>query len=335
MTGISLRAKISTLKFNTAISTNKSVGVNNSMMGFKLKSSWSIIVLIVIIINTTGCNSKNAIHYTWDIEKLNIIEAWKLSKGNNQIIAFIDTGISSNCYQQYIKRIIAPKNVLDNSENVVDQAGHGTEMITAATGSGFDGIWGIAPEAQIMPIVAIGKDGYTSEEALTKGVNWAIKNGATIINLSVGSRTHEDNENLTKVIKLALKKNIIVVAAAGDYGESELVFPASVPGVISVEAQAENGQLLPQSNHSIKASIAAPGNKIPVLSIDSNGHTISSLSSGTSVSTSIVSGLIALALSKKPYLTPERLVKVLRDSIVENKFMDSNKLLTIISENDN
>lgn len=69
---------------------------------------------------------------------------------------------------------------------------------------------------------------------------------------------------------MALEKHIIVVAAAGDYGDTGLLFPASLPGVISVGAQDKDGNLLPSSNHSPDISIVALGSDISVLSIDTN-----------------------------------------------------------------
>ena len=60
-------------------------------------------------------------------------------------------------------------------------------MVTAACGSGVDGVWGVAPSARIMPILAADDNGFASPDAITKGMEWATSHNATVINLSIGN----------------------------------------------------------------------------------------------------------------------------------------------------
>lgn len=81
-------------------------------------------------------NHNNIKKYPWYYEKMNIEKIWKYSRGNNQVIAIIDTGISSRLENSIKKKIVYKYNVLDNNNNdVSDKHGHGTEMVSNNIGS--------------------------------------------------------------------------------------------------------------------------------------------------------------------------------------------------------
>lgn len=280
------------------------------------------IIFFIVIFLLTGCSYN---HTGWNINQLHIKKVWKISKGSNQTIAFLDTGISPNLKELMGDRIVNPYNVLENNTNVDDINGHGTEMISAACGSGEYDIWGVAPEVKIMPIVTVDQNGNATPEILTKGVQWAIKNDADIINISIGG--YLKDEGLKKAIESAVKKNIFVVAAAGDYSEPELLFPARMSSVISVEAQKNDGNRLEYSNYSNNSIALAPGFEIPVLSIDTFGKPVTKKANGTSVATAQVSGIIALSLDIYSKLTIKEFIYYLDKSIGNDNFIDAQKLI--------
>lgn len=290
----------------------------------KISSLKNCMILIIIVILLSGCSSEKD-KYCWSIYKLNINKAWNLSKGSNQTIAFVDTGISKELYNEYKKRIVSPRNVIYDNTDVFDKLGHGTEMIEAASASGYRGVWGVAPESKIMPILAFQKNGLTKPKYVAKGIMWAINHRADIINLSLGSPI-KDSDVEKKIIE-ANKKGIVVVASAGDYGNAELLFPANMMEVISVEAQGVDGKLLDTSNHSKEATIIAPGEKISVLSLDQGGKLVTQKATGTSVSTSIISGLIALKLDYTPKIYLKELKHAIKNSVSEDNYLDSLKFL--------
>jgi hypothetical protein len=204
-------------------------------------------------------------------------------------------------------------------------------MVTAACGSGVAGVWGVAPNARIMPILITKDNGCASPDAIVKGIEWAISHNATVINLSIGNVN--SNQLITNAIQLAFVKHIIVVAAAGDYGEAGVLFPASLPGVISVGAKDKNGDLLPISNYSPDISIVTLGSDISVLSIDKNNNNIIICKKidGTSVATATISGLIALALDVKKPLSTKTIVNALKYSQDNNIFINSETFLKRIN----
>lgn len=265
----------------------------------------------------------------WNIKKLNINKVWKITKGENQVIAFIDTGISPELEKIYSNRIVAPYNVFKNNSDCTDKKGHGTEMITVACASGTKGIWGIAPNSKIMPICAIDSQGHTTAENISKGIYWAIEHNATIINLSLGKDS--EDECVKIAINKAIEKKIYVVASAGDYGNPFLLFPANIPNVISVEAQNMSGDIYINSNYSDTATIAAPGNEIPVLSVNSNGKLFKKKSNGTSVATAEVSALLALSLSVNNNISRKDLIVALKNSVDATKFINATNLIKTIN----
>lgn len=281
-------------------------------------------ILSLLILLLSGCNNEQQ----WNLQKMNVYESWNISKGQSQTIAFIDTGIAPNLMEIYKERVVHPYNAIEDSFDVSDKNGHGTEMISAACGAGTMGVWGVAPEARIMPILAANENGFASPDALVKGIDWAIAHDASIINLSLGNVV--PNNQVLNRIQLAIQQNIIVIAATGDYGDPNLLFPASEPDVISVGAQDQTGNLIPISNYSEKMSIIAPGKHIPVVSL--NGDVmIRKEVSGTSVSTAIISGLICLALDVKRPLTKNTLVNAMKNAQNESHFINSMVFLHNIS----
>lgn len=227
----------------------------------------------------------------WHLRFMKIDTLHHYSKGKNQTIAFIDTGISADVFDAHRDKIVAYWNVIENSSDVIDHHGHGTEMISVACGDGYKDTYGIAPECRIIIIKAVSDEGKTNNDYLYDGLLYARNNGATIVNISLGGFKTDDN--VISLIQEMITDGITIVAAAGDYGNKDLLFPASVPNVISVEALDENQEIWIDSNLSNDSIVRAPGVNIEALTL-LNGDTIKDQASGTSQATAIISGYIAL-----------------------------------------
>lgn len=282
-----------------------------------------LIVIIIALCSTMFLGLSN--NLGWNIEKIHADKVWKITKGQGQTIAFVDTGISPELAKRYSGRVVYQYNVIKNINDCTDINGHGTEMVSAACGSGQNGIWGVAPDSKIMIICAIDEQGHATAENISKGIYLAIENHATIINLSLG--TESEDECIKKAIAKAISNNIYVVASAGDYGNPTLLFPSNISNVISVEAQDALGNIYINSNYSDKATIAIPGCAIPVLSVDSEGKLFAKKEDGTSVATAQVSGLIALSLSINNKLSQNELISDLKNSVDKTKFINSIELI--------
>jgi hypothetical protein len=221
----------------------------------------------------------------WYFYKIHINKIWELvpTKGETQTIAFIDTGISEDVGKKYATRIVDMYNSIDGSHNVKDDHGHGTQMIGIASG--------VAPNSKIVVIKAISSTGRVYPESVLLAIRYAINKHVDIINLSFGS--YNSNSEIEKQIKIALQNGISVLASSGDYRNKDILFPASLEGVISVAAKDKKGRMWYKSNTSSKLITAFPG--VGIRSFDRSGNpNKTTLVNGTSQATAIASGYLAL-----------------------------------------
>jgi hypothetical protein len=263
----------------------------------------------------SSCSKKNSDdNSNWYLNSISVNKLWNYSKGDSQTIAFIDTGLSEE-YQKYLNnRIVYKYNVVSKNDNVTDNHGHGTEMVSVVAGNSNYGITGIAENAKIMIIKAVDDEGKTTGAHLADAIDCAINHNATIINISLGG--YKSFDNVIAKIKTAVSKNITVVAAAGDYGNKDLLFPANIDNVISVEGKTKENKIWENSNTSDSCVFAFPATEINVLSISTDNSMKKNTVSGTSESSALASGYIAIikdyASSKSIPLTNQQIIEFLK-----------------------
>lgn len=145
-------------------------------------------------------------------------------------------------------------NLIDPNETPMDDHGHGTHVagIIAMENNNVGGV-GIAYKSKIMPIKAGGSDGTLYSSDIAKGIEYAYKNGADVINMSFGSSAH------SALIENALQDafgSCVLVAAAGNEGMPTAdcplggvnIYPAAYSYVIGVMAYDENNKFASFSN---------------------------------------------------------------------------------------
>ena len=159
------------------------------------------------------------------------------------------------------------------------------------------------------------KFGFTVNDEI-KAINFAIQNGAKIINASYGGNSYSSSEY--DAINLFKQSGGIFIAAAGNDGLSDdttPIYPASydLDNIISVTATDQNDNLASFSNYGLNSvDIGAPGTNIYSTSFDVSPDNSSYIyKSGTSMSTAYVSGLASLIWGTKPSLTAEELKNVI------------------------
>jgi subtilisin family serine protease len=187
-------------------------------------------------------------------------------------------------------------NFVENNPDLTDHHGHGTHIagIIAAHGK----VRGISVNSKVMVLRYFdNKKNVDLVSTTVKAMEYAIQNGAKIINYSAGGFLPNKLEE--KVVKLALKNRVLIVAAAGNEGADTDVngfFPASYkwPHILSVAAVNASQSLSKQSNYgSSTVNIAAPGDSIlSLLPGEKYG-----LMSGTSQATAFVTGTAAEIIS--------------------------------------
>lgn len=276
-----------------------------------IKKIISCFLCCIIIFVVYGCNNKNK-YKSWHLNSMKIDELWKYSMGDSQTIAFIDTGISDELANMLSENIVYRFNVFDKTDDITDMHGHGTEMVSVACSNGYDNVWGIAPNSKIIIIKAVSDEGKTNNENLYTALKVAQNNGATIVNISLGG--YKTDEKVVDQINTMIKNGITIVAAAGDYKNKDLLFPANQDGVISVEALDRNNLLWSDSNTSYNSIVRMPGVKIDVLTVQNNMLN-KSIADGTSQASSITSAYIALIkdyyISKNMEIDNDMLMNIL------------------------
>ncbi len=249
---------------------------------------------------------------------INLEPAWDITTGSpNVIVAVLDSGVYLD-HPDLRGRIVPGFNGKDGSTNVNDDFAaqqHGTKVSLLIAASGNDGVGqaGVAWNVKIMPVKIIDQNGSGDIIALANGIVWATDHGATIINLSGGTSDLAYIDIVARAIAYARSKNITVVVAAANEptqpGEHD--YPAGDPNVITVGASNENNTPASISSMATQANIAAPGENIPFFLPES---TTDLVASGTSFSTAIVTGVVALMQSVKPGLKQEEALSILKST---------------------
>ncbi len=211
---------------------------------------------------------------------------------------------------------------------------HGTHVagIIAASTNNGQGIAGVAPNARIVPVRALGRCGGTSED-VADAIRWAAgvpvagvpnnPNPARVLNLSLGGYG-PCSSNEQSAVDAALARGAVVVVAAGNDATLASDFsPANCKGVVSVAASNLLGDLSSYSNFGGIVKLSAPGGDsgdLPgVLSTLNGGITLPAAPSyatymGTSMAAPHVAGVVALMLSRDPDLTPGQVLNRLQSS---------------------
>ena len=238
-------------------------------------------------------------------------QAWELSYGKNVVVAVIDTGIDID-HPDFAGRIISKSYNSHTNQTgtayVRDDYGHGTHVSGILAGMINDtaGLCGVAPQAEIMTIKANipAAPGYFEQSSLLRGVNYAVENGAQVINMSLGRPYGSGADQLERtVIANAVMNGVTVICAAGNYNPGYVSYPAAYPETIAVSAIRWDGLFdISYSNYGPEVDIAAPGTSI-YSTVRGGGY---DYNSGTSMASPCVSGAAALVLSQHPEYTPDQ-----------------------------
>ena len=157
--------------------------------------------------------------------------------GSGITVSIIDTGIDLS-HPDLEGKIIGGYDFVDNDKIPEDTNGHGTQVagIIAANGN----LKGIAPNSKIL-MYKVSEDGESvPSHLIIKAIEKSIEDGADIINISLG--INQTNTKIDQVVNKAIKNNIFVVAAAGNFGPelSTIGSPGINPNAITVGATFNN-----------------------------------------------------------------------------------------------
>ena len=287
-------------------------------------------------------------NYQYNLTQINVQSAWDAGlTGEGVTVAVIDSGLNVDHVDAPVKvgrgryyffreeangtdfELNGKKYNFYSNDYIKDNLGHGSMVsgIIAAntnnrSGSYTGGVAGIAPNVTILPIRCFTGTpnhlgGYTSN--VISGIDYAVANGADIINMSWGFT--KDSSALRTTITRAANAGCILVAAAGNSGSATLQYPAAYDNVIGVGSTNFYGALSDFSQRNASVAICAPGGA------NSDGvstHVIHSLwytdetsmgkGVGTSYSAPVVVGAAALLKERDPAMTQADFLALLRDN---------------------
>ena len=270
----------------------------------------------------------------WYLDNIDAYDAWGLADGapgKDIVVAVVDSGVnykhadlSDNMWIN-ISEVYGAEGVDDDGNGVTDDIygacfdagnqgvdtitgdpydtdkdGHGTHVagIIAMSG-GNGGGRGIAYSSKIMAVKAGGSDGKFLVSDVISAVNYAVKMGADVINMSFGATNK--SEVLEELLKEASEKSVLVAAAGNERKSTDTykMYPAAYPFVIGVMASDINDTIAEWSNYDtrnnnvITYDIAAPGVEIYSTVFNNKYKYLS----GTSMAAPVVSAAAAVVFS--------------------------------------
>ncbi len=273
---------------------------------------------------------------------INILEAWKITKGKGVKVAVIDPEGFDIDHEDLKANICNTYNVISKNEDVsspnisIEESQHGNTcagfLVAPINGKG---IIGTAPESKLIAI-KMGKDVFDTD--IIKAFEHAKQQGAKVISCSWG--TGNISASLTNKLKSLYDDGITVLFSSGNDDRNLDNITEKYPAnhidesesewVLGIGASAENNDRALYSNYGKEIDFLAPGGgnfyedeiKLGLLGIDDSGNKGSTrqlnfvnnnyaFGSGTSYATPIVAGVVALMYAINPSITPKQIRDIL------------------------
>ena len=237
----------------------------------------------------------------------------------NIVIAIVDTGVDYN-HPDLSASMWSDSNghhgydFVNSDDYPMDDAGHGTHVagIAGAVTNNGTGVAGVSWGCRIMAVKVLPAVGGGSNSDIADGVDYAVDNGARVINMSLTGTAY--SLALENAINDAYDANVVLVAAAGNYADDLDVnryYPACYDKVICVSATDNNDQYANFTNYGSYVDVAAPGEDI-YSTLPNNTY---GFMSGTSMAAPHVSGLAALCFSMNSNSEPNGVKQCIIDAV--------------------
>lgn len=245
--------------------------------------------------------------------------------GEGVKVAILDTGVDRT-HPDLTGRITETAN-FSSSPTTDDPFGHGTHVASIVGGSGAASGGtrkGVAPGAELLVGKVLGDDGSGSQSQIIAGMEWAVAQGAKVVNMSLGSQAPSDGTDAMSqaVDELSRTSSALFVVAAGNSGAdgtSTVGSPGAADAALTVGAVDRDDKLAPFSSRgprtgdgAVKPDVTAPG--VGIVAARATGTTEGDVVdqyyvgySGTSMATPHVAGAAALVAQRHPDWTGPQL----------------------------
>jgi subtilisin family serine protease len=240
------------------------------------------------------------------VPKLHLLEAHKITNGDDVLVAVIDSKIDT----QHPDLAGVVVDEYDALGAPAPAHVHGTGMAGAIAAHAK--LVGVAPKVKLLAVRAFTGDQESAQGTtfnILKGLDWAASKNARIVNMSFAGPA---DAMFRDMLAKAHARGIVLIAAVGNAGpRSPPLYPAADPYVIGVTATDADDKLLPQANRGPQVTVAAPGVQILAPAPDAAYQ----VTTGTSVAAAHASGVAALLLARNPSLTPDQVRSLLVKSV--------------------
>ena len=246
----------------------------------------------------------------WHLPKISAQNAWNTTQGSGVTIAILDSGVNG-AHPDLSAQMVPGWNFYDNNSNTSDVFGHGTLVAgtAAAMTNNGTGVSSIAGQSKIMPIRITDTSSYGYASTIVQGLVWASDNGVRVANVSFGGAIGILSvQNAAQYMK---DKGGLVIAAAGNTGTELTTTPTTT--MIPVSATDANDAIASWSSYGNFVAMSAPGVSIWTTRREGDYKT----ASGTSLSSPLTAGVVALMMSANTKLSGLEIENLLFSSAVD------------------
>ena len=274
----------------------------------------------------SGCQASDDFGDTgiWNQAYLKAIgapQAWAVTHGAGVKVAVLDSGVYA-AHPDLQGKIVAEHDVCIDDDPLCagsgDGLGHGTHVtgiVAADTDNGI-GIASLGWAVKVDEYKVLDSTGSGNTADLATAIYDAVAAGDRVINMSLANFSCQaDPTNCgpdpdeQAAVEYAIAHNVVVVAAAGNDGFNSPTYPASYPGVLSVAATDNAGNVQSFSQWGSAANIAAPG--LDIISTWNSASELYHVEDGTSMAAPQVSAAAALMIAHDPQLSGPQIVELL------------------------
>jgi thermitase len=245
----------------------------------------------------------------WHLQKIQAPTAWDSSLGTGVTIAILDSGVDGT-HPDLQSKLVAGWNFYDRNANTSDVYGHGTKVAgaAAAISNNATGVTGVAWNAKIMPVRISDTAGYAFYSTIAEGIYWAADNGAKVVNVSYAVHGSTSVQSAGKYLQ---GKGGLLINSAGNSGAVDSTLANSA--MISVSATDSADLKTSWSSFGNYVDVSAPGQGIWTTARGGGYAAVN----GTSFSSPITAGVVAMMMSANPALTPSELENILKTTSVD------------------
>lgn len=225
-------------------------------------------------------------------------EAWTITTGTNStIVAVLDTGVNASV-AEFSGRVVPGYNFVSNTADSTDDHGHGSAVsaVVCANANNVLGGVGVNWNCRLMPVKVLNDVNYGLYSWWAQGINYAVANGAKVINLSAGGTG--SNTALTTAINNAIAAGVIFVTITQNDGTGVITYPGNLANPITVGATDQQDRRSTFSNYGSAIDLVAPGSGIYTI----GRHGTLEYWNGTSFAAPQVAGVASLLCGLNPKL---------------------------------